>query len=526
MYWQLSACLNAVIAIAFIMIALTIARGLWQSGQLWSNKLGLATAAIFFTCAGGHATHAAHMLLPFLGIDVPEGLAARNSIDLHVELVDATTAAVALWYWTLRPKFASALGGGELFADLQRRFEDQSRVLASKGRIADALQRALSPKELPSNEALSFDATYVPAENDAQVGGDWYDVFALQDGRIAFMIGDITGHGLDAAAATIRAREAIIAAAFESPDPSSVLMRVNRLLCYRNAPIVTAIFGTIDPKTNHVLYATAGHPSPVLADRNTPATFLPHDGLPLGVEMSAEYPTFSVTVKPSSLLVVYTDGVTEFSRDLFDGESRLLRAVTHIATQTPVQPSCAILKKVFRGATPRDDIAMLSIKFLGKPAIIAGETMQQWSLDIVDPEAASRLRSRIISALRSKTTDICHFESAELIIGELLANVVQHAPGHVSVHCDWSSGACLLTVNDSGQGFTAANTGRVGSTLDDILLEDLSENGRGMLLVQALSEKTEILSNPNGTTIRVQLPGASKDHFDTHMLADSVVTLN
>src|SRR5581483_11304709 len=101
MYWQLSACLNAVIAIAFIMIALTIARGLWQSGQLWSNKLGLATAAIFFTCAGGHATHAAHMLLPFLGIVVPEGLAARNSIDLHVELVDATTAAVALWYWTL-----------------------------------------------------------------------------------------------------------------------------------------------------------------------------------------------------------------------------------------------------------------------------------------------------------------------------------------------------------------------------------------------------------------------------------------
>ncbi|GAC1450108.1 MAG: hypothetical protein PVSMB8_09210 [Vulcanimicrobiaceae bacterium] len=127
--WWLSVLLDACIATAFAGIAYTAFSGLLRTRQLQTNALGAATGAMFACCAVGHAAHGLHMLLPDAGVDIPAGLAMRAAIAWPFNAIDIVTAGIAIWYWTLRPKFAALLDGGLLFSYLQKRFDNQSRTL-------------------------------------------------------------------------------------------------------------------------------------------------------------------------------------------------------------------------------------------------------------------------------------------------------------------------------------------------------------------------------------------------------------
>ncbi len=400
--WVTSVILNVCIAVAFAGISYTALSGLIVTRQLRSNALGAATAAMFASCAISHATHGLHMVFPIFGIDVANGLSMRDAIDWHLNAVDSVTAAVAVWYWTLRPKFAALLDGGLLFSDLQKRFDHQSRALETKGRLADTLQRALAPIELPTTAAVAFDAFYLPADDAISVGGDWYDVFTLPGGRTAFSIGDVTGHGAEAAAITSRAREAIAAAAFASDDPAIVLQRANEILCERKTAIVTAIFGVIDARGRELRYATAGHPPPILADRDGNASYGAYDGLALSIDTASTYRTFDYALERGTAVVLYTDGVTEFARDLADGDRRLLAAVAHHARLRTASPAKPITRETLGRSRPRDDIAVLVIKMLGDPVIVDSPFARRWTFDVKDSQAATRLRHEVMACVAAR----------------------------------------------------------------------------------------------------------------------------
>jgi hypothetical protein len=119
--WVLGLVCNAIIAGAYLLICLTITTPLARSGQLRSNLLATATAAIFLSCAVHHGAHAVHMLLPALGIRDPSGLAMRDAWDWPLSLWDAVGAGVALYYWSLRRSYSSLTGGAQLFQDLRLR---------------------------------------------------------------------------------------------------------------------------------------------------------------------------------------------------------------------------------------------------------------------------------------------------------------------------------------------------------------------------------------------------------------------
>ena len=101
MWWMITAFVNGVILVAYSAISFSISRGLWVSGQWRRNLLGLATAAIFITCAVHHGSHTVHMLLPTIGIESEAGLAMRQAFghDFHAAAWDTLSAVVALWYW-------------------------------------------------------------------------------------------------------------------------------------------------------------------------------------------------------------------------------------------------------------------------------------------------------------------------------------------------------------------------------------------------------------------------------------------
>ena len=119
--WVIGAVANGVVASAYLGIASTIFWSLKQSGQLSQNRLGLATAAIFLTCAAHHGSHTIHFLLPSLGLEVDEGLALRAGWEWHTATVDILTAAVGVWYWTLRKTYGPLMRGAKLFEDMKER---------------------------------------------------------------------------------------------------------------------------------------------------------------------------------------------------------------------------------------------------------------------------------------------------------------------------------------------------------------------------------------------------------------------
>jgi hypothetical protein len=120
--WQVTAAANAAILVAYSLISATVIRALVREKQVAANRLGTATAAIFFTCAVHHGAHVVHVLLPYAGVNVASGLAMRESMGWASAFWDVASAAVAVYYWTLRRSYGALLQSGPaLFADLKAR---------------------------------------------------------------------------------------------------------------------------------------------------------------------------------------------------------------------------------------------------------------------------------------------------------------------------------------------------------------------------------------------------------------------
>jgi hypothetical protein len=121
-WWMLGAVSNGVIAIAYFMISFTIVRGLLQGGQLSTNRLGAATAAIFLSCAVHHGAHMIHMLMPYFGVDMVQGTAMRDAWGPELAFWDLLSAFIGVYYWTLRGGFGSVgAANPQLFADQHER---------------------------------------------------------------------------------------------------------------------------------------------------------------------------------------------------------------------------------------------------------------------------------------------------------------------------------------------------------------------------------------------------------------------
>jgi hypothetical protein len=242
-----------------------------------------------------------------------------------------------------------------------RERETQSE-LATKQHIAEILQEALSQRPLPSVPSLRFSATYVPAAEQSKVGGDWYDAIELANNRVIVIVGDVAGHGIDAAVWMSRARQAFIASALKDPDPARVLMNVNAELQAQGSPMVTAVCGLADSESYEFAFAVAGHPPPLLIEPEHRPCLLPCGGLPLGIMPDAQYQTRTVQTVPSAMLVLYTDGAIEHSHDVIEGELLLIEAAErcrNVASEYAME----IHRTIFEGRVAGDDVAILTLGF-------------------------------------------------------------------------------------------------------------------------------------------------------------------
>jgi serine phosphatase RsbU (regulator of sigma subunit) len=231
--------------------------------------------------------------------------------------------------------------------------------------IAETLQRSLLPLSLPAVPGVTVAARYLPARAEAEVGGDWYDVIPLDDGGLALTIGDVSGHGVEAATLMGRLRDALRAAALEGEGVSPAAERVDRLVQNERAAgdaIATAIFAVIGPDGADLRFTSAGHPPPLVVRADGSAEFLP-GGLatPLGVTYNGPRPAATARLDPGSLLFLYTDGLVERrNSNIADGLDRLVRAA-RAASREPEAFCDAVVEQMLGSEGPADDVALLAV---------------------------------------------------------------------------------------------------------------------------------------------------------------------
>lgn len=297
---------------------------------------------------------------------------AQQSIG-RIGFLDAGAVALVLLIsavYVVRSRELAARAERERLAAAEQRREAEvlRAAYAAEKRIADTLQEAFVQRPLPNHPTLRFSATYVPAGEEAKVGGDWYDALELPGNRVLFTIGDVTGHGLEAAVTMNRVRQAVLTSALLDATPSVLLTRVAKELHGTKAPLVTAVAGYADATTYEFIYASAGHPPPLLIEPGREPRVLSCGSLPLGAMADIEYETFRIQSVPGATLVLYTDGAIEHSRDVVEGEQILIAAAAEAARVMPPDLATFIHDAVFDGRSIGDDVAILTIGFAAEPA--------------------------------------------------------------------------------------------------------------------------------------------------------------
>ena len=234
-------------------------------------------------------------------------------------------------------------------------------------RIAETLQRSLLPDDMPEVDGLELSACYRPGSVGTQVGGDWYDVFVLDERRVALAVGDVVGHGTLAAAVMGQLRTAMRAYAVHGLEPAELMTSLDRLLQgLSTTAMATAVYVVLDLETRNLEVVNAGHPPPLLAAPSRPASYLHLDAhVPLGVLSAPAFESSNVVLEPGSVLFFYTDGLVESAiLPLQEGLDRLIRLVDEDEASMSGSME-GLCERVISAVAPdrtQDDIAVLGVR--------------------------------------------------------------------------------------------------------------------------------------------------------------------
>jgi PAS domain S-box-containing protein len=410
-----------------------------------------------------------------LGTALIVPLIARGTTQGTLHLVSMDPASV-------RPAIAM-----EIAEDLARRAAlaiDNSRLYEREHRVATALQHAMLPAHLPTHPRIELSYAYRPAERESRVGGDWYDAFVVSDGRMGISIGDVAGHGLEASVAMNEARQALRLSALEGLSPAQTLRRANVALMLNDEhPMITAIYGVIDVERATFRYSCAGHPPPALAPFFGEARYLKGGGIPMGVDLGARFPSLEVALEPYSTLLLYTDGLIEFDRNLEREAARLLEALSGRVQDMSSDGAGALLRYVLNNRQ-LDDIAVLA-------ATILPASPEMVEITLPAAPSSATIARRFVSRY-ARVAQLEPQRSFDLVIavGEAVANAVEHA-------YRGATGDFVLRLGVSGDKI-------VGEVRDLGTWRERTpspERGRGLAILRATTRRFDLRRSPEGTTV-------------------------
>ncbi|WP_426567327.1 SpoIIE family protein phosphatase [Streptomyces canus] len=372
---------------------------------------------------------------------------------------------------------------------------DNARQYTREQTAALTLQRNLSARRLCGGMAVEAASRYLPADIDRGVGGDWFDVIPLSGARVALVVGDVVGHGLEAAAAMGRLRTAVHTLATMELPPGELLDRLDDTVqqlaeADADAPdqtptIVgaTCLYAVYDPVTRQCTMATAGHLPPAIIDPKGRVTFpdLP-TGAPLGIGLGVAFEAVELELPEGSLIALYTDGLVETRDD--DIEEGMHRLGTALARpDRPLEDLCTRAMQPVQGQEGYDDASLLLVRTRS----LSPTQVASWALSSDDTTAR---RARNLAAGQLAEWGLEGLEdSTKLIVSELVTNAVRHSSGPIDLRLTRHN---VLTVEVSDAGTCSPRPRNAGTS---------DEGGRGLFLVSQLSRRWGSRPIPGGKVV-------------------------
>jgi serine phosphatase RsbU (regulator of sigma subunit)/anti-sigma regulatory factor (Ser/Thr protein kinase)/uncharacterized protein YigA (DUF484 family) len=364
---------------------------------------------------------------------------------------------------------------------------DRAIRYESERTIAETLQQSVLPEALPEVDGVTFGARYLPGAARVDVGGDWYDAFALSDGRIGLVVGDVVGKGVSAAATMGQLRNSLRAFASEHADPGEVVLRLSRMVdALAEAPFATLVYVVLDVTKRTCRYVVAGHPPPLVVGPSGGAAFL--DGgktLPLGVDGDSPVEVGDATLEPGSGLVLYTDGLVERRDASLDEGLELVREIAGSVDAGPDTLVDHVLRGVFEDAEREDDVAILVARL---------ERVRPKALDLVLPAdrgGLGRMRATVDTWLVDLGAGADARHDVLLAAWEACANAIEHAQGPASAtfsfHAEHEADVVRLRVSDTGR--WRASEGAA------------EERGFGLQLMRGLMDRVDVVHAAGGTIV-------------------------
>jgi GAF domain-containing protein/anti-sigma regulatory factor (Ser/Thr protein kinase) len=350
-------------------------------------------------------------------------------------------------------------------------------------RVAEAVQRALLPQELADIAGVEAAARYLPAADAERVGGDWYDLFPLPDGRIGMAIGDVVGRGLDAAALMAQLRTTLRAYALQGQDTAAVLGGVDGVLRFLGETMTTAAYLVVDPAAGTLALASAGHPPPLVIAPDGSASFLEiAGGIALGVSATASYREEHFELLPGSTILLYTDGVVEVRGEPLDEGLERLRAIAGRGHPSVDALCDAVVNELVAGTRSADDVALVAVRI--EP--FGDRLVTRWPARFAVLASVRDLLRRWLTH-HGATAD----EAYDITVAsqEACANAIEHAygPGEQAFDLEArrSGDVIEIVVRDHGQWRTPRGVHR----------------GRGLPLMEALMDSVAVDRGDAGTTV-------------------------
>jgi PAS domain-containing protein/anti-sigma regulatory factor (Ser/Thr protein kinase) len=339
--------------------------------------------------------------------------------------------------------------------------------------LATMLQRSLLPRRLPELPGGTAVARYLPARRGLQVGGDWYDVIALSEDRVALVIGDVQGHSAGAATIMGQMRTAVRAYAVEGHPPDVVVSHANRLLVGMETDLfATCCYAELDMEEGNTLFVRAGHLSPLVRhpDGSTEEIQV-EGGLPLGILEEAEFPMTAVALAPGTVLALVTDGLVEAAGLPLD--EGMHRTRTALAAADPADLGRVADDLLGDVGRREDDVALLLLRYDGLATRPVRAGWVVWRL----PDAVMHARRFTARTLRRwKAQEAA--DAVLLVVSELVTNALVHTQGQVRLDLVLRGDRVRVSVSDSSPRAPAK----------PVIVDWESTGGRGLLLVEAMSE--------------------------------------
>jgi serine phosphatase RsbU (regulator of sigma subunit)/anti-sigma regulatory factor (Ser/Thr protein kinase) len=409
----------------------------------------------------------------------------------------------------LAAQVAPAVKVANLVREQQAETKRRERI-EQEMRVAALIQQTLLPKELPSPPGWQIDAFYRPAR---AVGGDFYDFIPLSDGRLGFVVGDVTDKGVPAALVMATTRSHLRAAAQRSKSPGTVLADVNETLVGEmpHGMFVTCLYGILDTGSGEVRFANAGHNLPYVG-HDGDVVELRATGMPLGLMTGMDYEEVTATVDAGAVMVLSSDGIVEAHDDGGDmfGFDRV-RAAIGSCEDTDVIGHLLETFDRFVGSQsePEDDVTLVSMRrTAGAEAaaeVFAGTTVLA-EFSVPSEEGNERAAMELVAAsLADVGLPADRLERLKTAVAEAAMNAIEHGNGgdpDLDVGVRVVARGDEITVQITDRGGTEQAEAETPD-LEAKLAGDQAPRGWGLFLIQNMVDEMRTHTTDDGHVIEL-----------------------